>query len=244
MTTLHRLWLVLSLFISTAAQSQIFVSLSYDDALASQLKYAIPALDRHNFKASFYIVPQAKAFADNRAAWKALASQGHELGNHSMTHPCRGSLPGREWVEPDNDLDTISASQMAAQIKQANAILFSLDGEKIHTLTLPCGDVLAKGENYLPLIANDVKAIKGMWLSEEEEVVLAPNELSGDDLIAWLTSQTDKVKIVNIIFHGVGGDYLTTNTEAHEALLGYLSQHKDKYQVMTYRQIVQTIQRQ
>ncbi len=161
-----------------------------------------------------------------------------------MTHPCRGSVAGREWVEPDNDLDTISASQMATQIKQANALLFSLDGEKAHTLTLPCGDVLAKGENYLPLIANDVIAIKGMWLSEEEEVVLAPNGFSGENLIDWLSSQTDTVKIVNIIFHGVGSDYLTTSTEAHEALLRYLSQHSDKYQVMTYREIVQTIERQ
>ena len=33
------------------------VSLAYDDALDSQLDHAIPALDRHRLKGSFYIVP-------------------------------------------------------------------------------------------------------------------------------------------------------------------------------------------
>ena len=34
---------------------QAAVSLSYDDGLMSQLTYAIPALDKYGFKASFYL---------------------------------------------------------------------------------------------------------------------------------------------------------------------------------------------
>ena len=35
---------------------KIAVSLSYDDALNSQLDKALPALDKHKFKASFYVL--------------------------------------------------------------------------------------------------------------------------------------------------------------------------------------------
>ena len=36
--------------------ARVAVSLSYDDALDSQLDMAVPALDAHGFKASFYLV--------------------------------------------------------------------------------------------------------------------------------------------------------------------------------------------
>ena len=36
---------------------KVAVSLSYDDALNSQLDNAVPALDKYNLKASFYVLP-------------------------------------------------------------------------------------------------------------------------------------------------------------------------------------------
>ena len=35
--------------------ARVAVSLSYDDALDSQLDHAVPSLDEHGFKASFYL---------------------------------------------------------------------------------------------------------------------------------------------------------------------------------------------
>lgn len=62
------------------------VSLTYDDGLDSQLDLAVPALDRFGFKATFFLTfDNIRRRLDD---WAALAKQGHELANHTVTHPC------------------------------------------------------------------------------------------------------------------------------------------------------------
>jgi peptidoglycan/xylan/chitin deacetylase (PgdA/CDA1 family) len=62
------------------------VSLTYDDALNSQLDNALPALERAGFKATFFLTEEnIGARADD---WVGVARRGHEIGNHTMTHPC------------------------------------------------------------------------------------------------------------------------------------------------------------
>ena len=46
-------------------------------------------------------------------------------------------------------------------------------------------------------------------------------------------------KLVNIIFHGVGGDYLTISNDAHKELLDFLDQHRADYWVDSYINIMQ-----
>ena len=72
---------------------KIAVSLSYDDALNTQLDNALPALNKHKFKASFYVLPNSEVMSERMQEWKAAAQNGHELGNHTVYHPCRASLP-------------------------------------------------------------------------------------------------------------------------------------------------------
>jgi len=88
----------------TWPKGKIAISLSYDDALASQLDNAVPALNEYQLRASFYVVPTSQAFDSRLNEWRELAFQGHELGNHTLKHSCRSSLAGRDWVEHDRDL--------------------------------------------------------------------------------------------------------------------------------------------
>ena len=43
---------------------------------------------------------------------------------------------------------------------------------------------------------------------------------------------------MNLVFHGIGGDYLTTSKEAHEELLRFLAEHRAEYWTDTYLNIV------
>src|SRR5690606_41285032 len=81
------------------------VSLAYDDALESQLDNAVPALQRHGLKATFYIVPGREGLQNRLEDWRALAGMGHALGNHSLARPCSGHGPGREWEQALHHLD-------------------------------------------------------------------------------------------------------------------------------------------
>ncbi len=70
------------------------VSFTFDDGPRGNLTEAAPLLEKYGMKATFYIVagrPKDKADANPKGtlSWdeiKLLQDQGHEIGNHSMTH--------------------------------------------------------------------------------------------------------------------------------------------------------------
>jgi len=62
------------------------VSLTYDDGLNSQLESAVPDLDAFGFKATFFLTQENM---DERLAdWQALERNGHEMADHTISHPC------------------------------------------------------------------------------------------------------------------------------------------------------------
>ncbi len=229
------------------------VSLSYDDALDSQLDVAIPALDRHGFKGSFYIPLANATLATRLADWRAAARNGHELGNHTLFHQCSGSAPDRSWVEPQRDLDTTTAAQMRDQVLLANTMLTAIDGGTRRTLTLPCGESRARDGSYLQLVKGRFIGVKVSGgavtpdmstLDPDAVTVGAPMGLSGKQLIAMVEDAGRRGTMVNFTFHGIGGDYLTTSAQAHEELLDYLDNHRDRYQVDTFLNLMTYVRQQ
>jgi len=75
------------------------ISLTYDDGLASHINTVVPILKKYNFKATFYPTITSESLSNDIDQWKQLAIEGHELGNHTIYHPCQKSKPGMEWVK-------------------------------------------------------------------------------------------------------------------------------------------------
>jgi hypothetical protein len=50
-----------------------------------------------------------------------------------------------------------------------------------------------------------------------------------------------KGTMVNILFHGIEGDYITTSKEAHDELLKYLYDNKDIYWTDTFINIMKHV---
>ncbi len=214
---------------------QLAVSLSYDDALDSQLDNAVPALDSLQIKASFYILPNSASMNSRMQEWRQLARNGHELGNHSIYHPCRRSLPGRDWVPPHHDLDTYSLEQMMEELATANTFLKALDGQTERTFTVPCGDMMPGiEEQYRNSLQELFVAYKGQGVASGFSVLWAPEAVSGQELIDYVKNVPAGTSLVNIIFHGVGGDYLSVSSEAHRELLSFLAANRDRYYVDSY----------
>lgn len=228
------------------------VSLAYDDALDSHLDAAIPALDRHGFKGSFYLTLGAEAVRLRMDEWRAAARNGHELGNHSLFHQCSGSIEGREWVRPEYDLDATSVAQMRAQVMLANTMLHALDGNTEFTFTAPCGERMASDGDYLDAVADQflgIKLIGGVVadmdaMDPSASPVVAPVGLSGGELIALVDEAARRGTMVGFTFHGIGGDHLQTSIDAHDALLAYLDQHRDVFWVDTFREQMRWVRRQ
>src|SRR5207244_205031 len=74
------------------------VSLTFDDGMTSQLQIAIPMLNDHSLRGTFYVNPRGDNWQERLEPWREAARTGHEIGNHTMAHPCTRAF--RETGEP------------------------------------------------------------------------------------------------------------------------------------------------
>lgn len=230
------------------------VSLAYDDALDSQLDHALPVLDRHGIRASFYLQLSNPAVARRMDAWRSAARRGHELGNHSLFHQCARGKPDRDWVQAHRNLDTTSPEQMRDQVLLANTMLAAIDGRGERTYTVPCGDTLAAGRDYLPAVRAAFVAIKagsnGGVVEAMETLdpwavpVAAPVKASGAELIAIVQEAIRRGTMVNFTFHGIGGDYLDVSSEAHAELVRFLAANRRLVWTDTFIDIMRHVRRE
>ena len=149
------------------------LSLSFDDGRLSQPDKGIPLLDKYNVKATFYLVPSA--MQERLEGWKNAVHNGHDIGNHSLTHPCTGNF---DWSR-DNALENYSLATMKKNLDSANKIIKRELGVTPVSFAFPCGQkFVGRGKDtksYVPLIATLFESGRG-WLDE------APNEPSYCDM--------------------------------------------------------------
>ncbi|MDO3387966.1 polysaccharide deacetylase family protein [Gilvimarinus sp. SDUM040013] len=222
------------------------VSLSYDDALSSQLDNAIPSLNKYNLKGSFYLMMASPVVGDRVDEWREAAKQGHELGNHTIYHACSKSQPGTDWVAPYNDIDQRTVEQMRDEITVASAFLKAIDGKNTRTFTPPCGHLETSNGNYVETVSDLFIAIKGSEtdLPQGFSKIALPDGQSGQELIDFVKKSAKNGGLVQIIFHGIGGDHIAVSREAHESLLEFLHENRETYWTDTYLNIMTHLRQQ
>ena len=127
-------------------------SLSFDDARPSQVDTGLSVLNQHQMKVTFFL--QADNISQRLDGWKRAVADGHEIGNHSTTHPCTGNYT----FSRHNALEDYTLSMMAAQLDGANAEIQRLLGVTPKTFAYPCGQkFVGRGvdaRSYVPLVAD------------------------------------------------------------------------------------------
>jgi len=128
------------------------VSLSFDDARVSQIDTGLALLNQHHVKVTFFV--QAENVSRRLEGWRKAVADGHEIGNHSMTHPCTGNYA----FSRHNALEDYNLQMMAAQLDGANAEIQRLLGAKSRAFAYPCGQKFvgrgADVRSYVPLVAD------------------------------------------------------------------------------------------
>ena len=152
---------------------QAALSLTFDDARMSQVDAGTTLLDRYNVKATFFVVPSA---VENRLdGWKKAVASGHEIGNHSLKHPCTGNFL---WSRK-NALEDYSLDAMRMELTDANKRITELLNVTPKVFAYPCGQkFVGRGSNtqsYVPLVSEMFVLGRG-WLYE------IPNDPSYCDL--------------------------------------------------------------
>jgi peptidoglycan-N-acetylglucosamine deacetylase len=143
------------------------LSLTFDDARLSQADAGLPLFDKYDVKATFYVSPNA--MIQRLDVWKNAVSNGHEIGNHSLYHPCSGNFP---WAR-NRALEDYTIEGMKAELDSAGRFINHFLGVQPVSFAYPCGQTfVGKGINtksYIPVVAKLFETGRG-WLDE------APND--------------------------------------------------------------------
>jgi len=213
------------------------VSLTYDDALNVHLDNVVPILDSLGFRATFYLSGFFPAFRERSAEWESVANKGNELGNHTLFHPCEGTMPGREWVKPDYDLNNYTMQRLLDEITMANILLKAIDGRMKRTFAYPCGDTRIGDSEYVTRIMDGFAGARGVEGKMQRIDEIDPYRIgsymisgqSGDELIGLVKKAMKENALVVFLFHGVGGEHsLDVSLDAHGQLLYFLKQHEEE----------------
>ncbi len=141
------------------------VSLTYDDGLDSHFADVAPTLEAHGLRGTFNITLARDTVLNCLPEWRAVATRGHELGNHTLFHPCR-STPEKPmpWVGPYNLLD-YTERRLREELAVANGMLHLLDGQTERTYANTCWHASygsgAEERSMLPILAETFVAARG-----------------------------------------------------------------------------------
>lgn len=142
---------------------QIAISLSFDDARASQVDAGTALLDQYGVKGTFYVVPNS--VKQRLEGWKKAVANGHEIGNHSFNHPCTGNFP---WSR-QKAIENYTLKKMRNELILANKDIKELLGVESEVFAYPCGQTyIGRGENtksYVPVVSKLFLSGRG-WLDE------------------------------------------------------------------------------
>lgn len=200
-------------------------------------------------RGTFYVHIAADSFLRSARQWAALALKGHELGNHTIFHPCRN----RRSFEPGLDLGRYSEHRWRKEVEIANWILSQVDKRQDRTFGNTCWDnwigprgattcLEALARDYFVAarggIRSDVmklgainfynlgtRCADGLKLHEIQSLINEAISVGG-----WLI----------LTFHGVGrGTHdLFVEEEVHHALMGWLQTIKERIWVAPIRDVV------
>ena len=228
------------------------VSLSFDDARPSQVDVGLPLFARHHVKVTFFL--QGSNIGKRLDGWKRAVADGHEMGNHTMTHPCTGNYA----FSRRNALEDYTLSMMAAQLDDTSREIERLLGVKPRSFAYPCGQkFVGRGldsRSYVPLVAERFVVGRG-YLDE------SANDPSICDLARAMGTSFDDTdleqmkKLVDtaaregrwVIFvgHDIGQrGFQVTDNAALEALCDYLKDPQNGIWLGTVGEIGEYIARQ
>jgi peptidoglycan/xylan/chitin deacetylase (PgdA/CDA1 family) len=139
------------------------LSLSFDDARPTQIDKGLLLLNKHGVRATFYVSPSR--LRERLEGWKRAAKDGHEIGNHSLTHPCSGNFP---WSQK-KALELMTLDVIREELVGATREIEAQLAVTPRTFAYPCGQTfVGRGrdlKSYVPLVAELFQAGRG-WMNE------------------------------------------------------------------------------
>ncbi len=218
------------------------VCLTYDDGTLSQLNQAIPDLNQAGLKGTFYLTGQnmVPEFVDG---WRMAAAQGHELGCHTLFHPCSGNF---DWVPAEYETESYTLRRIIDEARLMNQFLYAIDGKHKRSYAYTCYEKEVGGLSFV-----DTLSKSGLFMGARGGAAPDPpdaanldlfdipsmsitDEVPFEELRAYVESAIERGIPAVFCFHGVGGDYITTSREYHQRIIDYLKEREEFLWITTF----------
>ena len=199
----------------------------------------MPVLEDHGLRGTFYLVPNGIRWERNLPRWQEVAKNGHEIGNHTLSHICSlgfldapGGAPALEGLT----LEAIEQDILAAEARLQEA--FPAHGPR--SFCYPCyQDFVGRGatrQSYVPIVARHFVAARGLG-----EVPNHPATCDLHYLWSWPAERMDHHKLIGLAeacaaqgrwgiftFHGVGEGHLPIARHDLELFCAHLARNADR----------------
>lgn len=169
----------------------------------------------------------------------------HELGNHTLYHPCRSSvISSVSRYQSEN----YTAAIILREISILNSFLFAIDSNSSRTYAYRCSsETSVGGKDYTDTLRRSALKNYARSGGDSNSVVTDFNHLNKFVVPSWgFANNPDAVQLISyakkvqkaggmgiFMFHGVGGDYLNVSADAHKNLLQYLQDQQKEIWVTT-----------
>jgi len=218
---------------------QSAVSLTFDDGVASQLQHAVPLLNKYGLRGTFYINPE-KDYRERFAPWKEVALAGHEIGNHTVGHPCSVNFAfTRQMCRCA--LEEMTLTEIETDILEAGRRIHELFPEQEATsFAYPCYEsFVGRGENrqsYVPVVARHCVAGRAMGLRPNDprfcdlsHLWSTPCEYLAAPALIGLAEQAAALGHWLILtFHGINDGHLHVAYRDLEELCQFLARQNQR----------------
>ncbi|MDX1283737.1 MAG: polysaccharide deacetylase family protein [Draconibacterium sp.] len=226
------------------------VVFTYDDGLDCHLDVAVPQLEEFGLKGTFYCTGKSQSLFKRVEDWREMTKKGHELGNHTLFHPCDGKK--FDWVKPEYDLNKYTVEQLLAELRTANTLLTAVDGKEERSFAYTCSNYIAGGKDFTEEIKAMFPAARcdGLIPESMEGYMTwkAPSwcvsDHSTEELIAYVEKAKENGTIAVFMFHSVGGGYLNVGAEEHRKLLQYIKDNQKDFYCDTFLEVMKYIKTQ
>lgn len=139
------------------------LSLSFDDARLSNVDVGLGLFRKHDVQVTYYVLPSG--VKQRMEGWKQAVADGHEIGNHTLLHPCSGNFP---WAR-NKALENYSLNSMRTELIESNRQIMQLLQVEPVSFAYSCGQTfVGKGQDtrsYVPLVDELFTSGRG-WLDE------------------------------------------------------------------------------
>ncbi|MEM3648640.1 MAG: polysaccharide deacetylase family protein [Thermoproteota archaeon] len=223
------------------------VSLTFDDGLPSQLNLGIPLLEKYGFKGTFYITPKDD-YEERLKSWREVADRGHEIGNHSTTHPCSCNFTGDPYCR---GLENMTLEDIRSDIIEAHNRIRRFIPDGSLTFAYPCyqtsvGRGLSK-KSYVPLVAEIFLAARAVGEKGFSNSPLAcdlhelwswpADRMRCEEMIGLTVNAVCEGRWAIFTFHGINEEHLPVSDHDLTEFLGFLAAHRNKIWVAPVAEI-------